>query len=52
MWYCFKSGEIVPTYISTDKQAADILMKLLARDKHQRFSHAMGLVWNRMFSSE
>jgi hypothetical protein len=35
MWYCFESGEIVPTYISTNNQVADILMKPLARDKHQ-----------------
>jgi hypothetical protein len=52
MWYCFESGAIVPTYILTDNQVTNILTKLLARDKQQRFSHAMGLVWNRTLSSE
>jgi hypothetical protein len=45
MWCSFESGTIVPTYILTDNQVADVLMKLLARDKHEKFIHAMGLVW-------
>jgi hypothetical protein len=45
MQRCFKSGTIVSTYVLTDNQVADILTKPLARNKHEKFSHAMGLVW-------
>jgi hypothetical protein len=45
MRWCFESGTIVPTYVSTDNQIANVLMKPLARDKHEKFTHAMGLVW-------
>jgi hypothetical protein len=45
MRHCFESGAIVPTYISTDNQVADILTEPLAREKHHRFSCAIGLVW-------
>jgi hypothetical protein len=45
MRHCFKSKIILPTYISTNDQVADILMKALPKDKHERFANAMGLTW-------
>jgi hypothetical protein len=45
MRQCFESGTIVPTYVLTNNQIANVLMKPLARDKHEKFTHAMGLVW-------
>jgi hypothetical protein len=45
MRHCFKSKIILPTYISTNDQVADILTKALPKDKHKRFSNAMGLTW-------
>jgi hypothetical protein len=45
MCHCFESEIILPTYISTNDQVADILMKALPKDKHERFANAMGLTW-------
>ena len=45
MRYSFESGIIVPTYVSTNDQVADILTKPLSKEKHEKFAKAMGLVW-------
>jgi hypothetical protein len=45
MCHCFESGMILPTYISTNNQVADILMKALPKDKHERFADIIGLTW-------
>ena len=39
----YEAGEIAMIYVPTGDQVADILMKGLAREKHNRFSRLMGL---------
>jgi hypothetical protein len=46
MCYSFESGIILPTYVPTDKQVADILIKPLSKEKHEKFTKGMGLTWD------
>ncbi|KIN98729.1 hypothetical protein M404DRAFT_31056 [Pisolithus tinctorius Marx 270] len=39
------SGEVVVNYVSTNDQVADMLTKGVSREKHVRFSEAMGIIF-------
>lgn len=40
------SGEIIPKYVPTGEQVADILTKGLSKEKHILFSTGMGILFN------
>jgi hypothetical protein len=46
MHYSFGSGIILPAYVPTDEQVADILTKPLSKEKHEKFTKGMGLIWD------
>ena len=46
MRHCFESGIIMPIYVPTEEQVADVLTKPLLKEKHEMFAKEMGLVWD------